>query len=58
MEREGASDSRYFSPRGVACIDFGPLGGNIHGPNEYVVIPSLLRAAEFYGRLAQRLATV
>jgi succinyl-diaminopimelate desuccinylase len=55
VERQGASDSRYFSPRGIDCIDFGPLGGNIHGPNEFVVLSSLERTAKFYTELVIRL---
>lgn len=48
VERAGASDSRYFSPEGVESIDFGPLGGNIHGPDEFVDVWSLERAGRFY----------
>jgi len=32
----------------VEAIDFGPIGGNIHGPDEYVEIWSLERARAFY----------
>jgi len=55
VEAGGASDSRYFSPKGVEAIDYGPLGGNIHGPDEWVSIPHLLKAVEFYRRLLERL---
>ncbi|MFQ5838023.1 MAG: M20/M25/M40 family metallo-hydrolase [Thermoplasmata archaeon] len=55
VERQGASDSRYFSPRNIDCIDFGPLGGNIHGPNEFVVVSSLERTTKFYTELVTRL---
>ncbi|MEM2552045.1 MAG: M20/M25/M40 family metallo-hydrolase [Sulfolobales archaeon] len=48
VERAGASDSRYFSPEGVESIDFGPVGGNVHGYDEYVEIWSLERAKRFY----------
>jgi len=48
VERAGASDSRYFSPENVEAIDFGPVGGNIHGPDEYVEIWSLDKARAFY----------
>lgn len=54
-ERQGSSDSRYFSSRGVECIDFGPQGGNLHGPDEYVVISTLERAEKFYAQLVTRL---
>ncbi len=56
VERQGASDSRYFSSRDIECIDFGPQGGNLHGPNEFVVLSSLERATKFYTELVARLA--
>lgn len=55
VERQGSSDSRFFSPRGVQCIDFGPQGGNLHGPNEYVVVSSLERTEKFYTELVTQL---
>lgn len=54
-ELPGASDSRYFSPLGVEAMDFGPRGGGLHGPNEYVEVDSLERAARFYRRLMETL---
>ncbi|MEM1610512.1 MAG: M20/M25/M40 family metallo-hydrolase [Sulfolobales archaeon] len=54
-ERAGASDSRYFSPEGVEAIDFGPVGGNIHGPDEYVELWSLDTAKLFYVGLLEEL---
>lgn len=57
VERAGASDSRYFSPFGVEAIDFGPVGGNAHGPDEYVEIWSLEPLAKFYKKLVQELLT-
>ncbi len=53
IEAGGASDSRYFSPHGVEAIDYGPLGGNIHGPDEWVSIPHLHMATRFYRMLAE-----
>lgn len=55
VEAGGASDSRYFSPRGVEAVDYGPLGGNIHGPDEYVSLEHLERAASFYRLVAERI---
>ncbi len=54
-EMAGASDSGHFSPLGMEVIDFGPLGGNIHGPDEYVSLSSLKLTARFYLELANRL---
>ena len=56
IELPGASDSRYFSPLGVECIDIGPIGGNIHGPNEWVNLESLRKLVEFYRRIPIALA--
>lgn len=55
VEAGGASDSRYFSPRGVEAIDYGPLGYNIHGPDERVSIDHLLKAVRFYRSIAERI---
>ncbi|WP_188602503.1 M20/M25/M40 family metallo-hydrolase [Vulcanisaeta souniana] len=55
MEMAGASDARYFSPLGIETIDFGPLGGNAHGPNEYVNVKSLEFTSRFYSLLVRRL---
>ncbi|GAB6148186.1 M20/M25/M40 family metallo-hydrolase [Stetteria hydrogenophila] len=55
-EAAGASDSRYFSPKGVEAIDFGPIGGNVHGPDEWVLVESLKALPSFYYELARRLA--
>ncbi len=55
MEMAGASDARYFSPLGIETIDFGPVGSNAHGPNEYVSVKSLETTASFYSLLVRRL---
>ncbi|MEM3615393.1 MAG: M20/M25/M40 family metallo-hydrolase [Candidatus Methanomethylicia archaeon] len=55
VEACGASDSRFFAPIGVKCIDFGPIGGNIHGPNEYIEVPSLYKTVDFYEKLVYKL---
>ena len=39
--RHGASDIVYFQRAGVPGVEFGPIGGGHHGPNEYVVASSL-----------------
>ncbi|HDZ36076.1 MAG TPA: M20/M25/M40 family metallo-hydrolase [Thermococcus sp.] len=55
VEGPGAADSRFFTPYGVKAIDFGPSGGNIHGPNEYVELPSLKILPRVYREVALRL---
>ncbi len=39
--RHGASDIVYFQRAGIPGVEFGPIGGGHHGPNEYVVSSSL-----------------
>jgi succinyl-diaminopimelate desuccinylase len=51
IELGGASDTRHFTDRTVEAIDFGPVGSNIHGSNEYVVLDSIPTTANFYNRL-------
>ncbi len=39
--RDGASDAVSFIRVGVPAVEFGPLGGGHHGPDEWVSIASL-----------------
>ncbi|WP_324735755.1 M20/M25/M40 family metallo-hydrolase [Thermococcus sp. SY098] len=55
VEGAGASDSRYFTPYGVESIDFGPRGGNVHGPNEYADVDSLELLPKIYAEVAMNL---
>jgi succinyl-diaminopimelate desuccinylase len=41
--RDGASDAVAFLQAGIPAVEFGPLGGGHHGPNEWVSIASLRR---------------
>ena len=51
LEGFGASDSRFFAGEGADLFDFGPLGDNVHGANEWVSIQSLQQNAEFFHTL-------
>ena len=53
IEMGGATDSRFFSALQIPAIEFGPLGGNVHGSNEYVEIRSLEIVRDFYLKLVQ-----
>ena len=55
VEGAGASDSRYFTDIVAEAIDMGPIGGNVHGPNEWVDIASLERLSRVFAKLARRL---
>jgi succinyl-diaminopimelate desuccinylase len=39
--RDGASDAVSFLRVGIPAVEFGPVGGGHHGPDEWVSIPSL-----------------
>jgi succinyl-diaminopimelate desuccinylase len=39
--RDGASDAVSFLRVGIPAVEFGPLGGGHHGPDEWVSIASL-----------------
>ena len=41
--RDGASDAVSFLEAGVPAVEFGPVGGGHHGPEEWVSIASLRR---------------
>jgi succinyl-diaminopimelate desuccinylase len=41
--RDGASDAISFLEAGVPAVEFGPIGGGHHGPEEWVSISSLPR---------------
>jgi len=58
--RDGSSDAISFLEAGVPAVEFGPVGGGHHGPEEWVSIASLARyraaLGDFVGALPQRLA--
>ena len=41
--RDGASDAISFLEAGIPAVEFGPIGGGHHGPNEWVSLSSLTR---------------
>jgi succinyl-diaminopimelate desuccinylase len=58
--RDGASDAITFLDRGIPAVEFGPVGGGHHGPDEWVSISSLARyrqaLGDFIVGLPERLA--
>jgi succinyl-diaminopimelate desuccinylase len=51
--RHGASDIVYFQRAGIPGVEFGPIGGGHHGPNEYVVASSLEAYRQMLVQFAQ-----
>jgi succinyl-diaminopimelate desuccinylase len=44
--RDGASDAISFIEAGIPAVEFGPVGGGHHGPDEWVSVSSLRRYRE------------
>ncbi|MFX1564171.1 MAG: M20/M25/M40 family metallo-hydrolase [Promethearchaeota archaeon] len=55
VELGGASDTRHFTDRAVEAIDFGPIGDNIHGSNEFVILNSIPLTSKFYIELVLKI---
>ena len=48
----GTADARYFSARkGEQAVYYGPSGANLHAPDEYVELESLLETARVLARM-------
>lgn len=41
--QHGSSDGRFFASKGIPVIEFGPVGSNWHGEDEYVEIESIFK---------------
>ena len=58
--RDGASDAITFLEAGIPAVEFGPVGGGHHGPDEWVSVSSLARYRQalddFIVHLPERLA--
>lgn len=39
--QDGSADTRFYAAKGIAAVEFGPVGANHHGADEYVEIQSL-----------------
>jgi succinyl-diaminopimelate desuccinylase len=53
--RDGASDAVAFLEAGVPAVEFGPVGGGHHGPEEWVSISSLSRYRRALGDFVRTL---
>ena len=53
--RDGASDAISFLEAGIPAVEFGPVGGGHHGPEEWVSISSLQRYRRALGDFVQGL---
>lgn len=51
----GASDARYFGDRGIPAFLNSPRGGNLHSPDEWASIKSLLEQYEINKRVLKEL---
>jgi succinyl-diaminopimelate desuccinylase len=53
--RDGASDATAFLSAGIPAVEFGPVGGGHHGPDEWVSIASLARYRRALGDFVRAL---
>ncbi|MGE5703670.1 MAG: M20 family metallopeptidase [Clostridia bacterium] len=53
--QDGSADTRFFAKYGIPAVEFGPVGANHHGPNEYVEIDSLLTYKQILKRYITQL---
>lgn len=53
--RDGASDATAFLSAGIPAVEFGPIGGGHHGPDEWVSIASLARYRRALGDFVRAL---
>jgi succinyl-diaminopimelate desuccinylase len=53
--RDGASDAISFLEAGVPAVEFGPVGGGHHGPEEWVSLHSLTRYRQALGDFVREL---
>ncbi|HUV54131.1 MAG TPA: M20 family metallopeptidase [Candidatus Krumholzibacteriaceae bacterium] len=56
VEWAGSTDGRLYRQAGIQTIGFGPIGFGAHGPDEFVLVNSLVKTAKVYVALALRLA--
>jgi succinyl-diaminopimelate desuccinylase len=53
--RDGASDAISFLEAGIPAVEFGPIGGGHHGPQEWVSLSSLTRYRQALGDFVREL---
>lgn len=41
----GTADARYFADRNIPAVYYGPAGGGMHAPDEWVGLASVRRVA-------------
>lgn len=51
----GMSDARFFAWKGIPTLEVGLPFGNMHGPNEFVVVEELDRLQKIYEAIGRKL---
>jgi acetylornithine deacetylase len=46
----GTADARYFADSGIPAVYYGPAGGGMHAPDEWVAVESFRRVARVLAR--------
>ena len=52
----GATEAQFFAAVGIPAFLYGPKGGGLHAPDEWVSLSSLLLQSEFSTRLLKSLS--
>ena len=53
----GVADANFMADAGLVTIDtLGPKGGNLHRPDEYVILPSIIERAQLLCHFLQHYA--
>jgi len=50
----GVTDAAHYAALGIPGVVYGPLGANPHGPDEYVVLDSVLESAQVIAQAVLR----
>jgi acetylornithine deacetylase len=53
----GTADARYFADRQIPAVYYGPAGGGMHSPDEWVDLASVRRVAHVLANTIVRWCT-
>ncbi len=54
VKEHGATDARFFAEKGIHSVILYPIGGNIHGKDEWVSLDSLVKLYEIFALFVKK----
>ncbi len=54
VKEHGATDARFFEEKGIHSVILYPVGGNIHGKDEWVSLDSLVKLYNIFERFVEK----